>query len=1092
MKKYLKSIHYIFICLLSIQTLFAQTPGARTVRGQITDKGDRQPIIGASVVLTDKDGRTIRGTTSDIEGNYSLPVVNPTYRVSVSYIGYKSTAPITVADKTVVNFQLESTSTNLTDVVITGRKRSDNGSGLVIDDRDRTTASFKVDAKDLEEMQAASIDQALQGRMPGVDIAAVSGDPGAPMQIRIRGTATINGSQDPLIIVDGMPYETAIPDDFNFATSDENGYGSLLNIAPADIKDITVLKDAAATAIYGSRAANGVLVINTKRGTIGKPSLRYILKGSVSSQPAPIPTLSGDQYSTLISEEFYNAGRQFSTNEFAKQFQYDRNDPYNYYNFSNNTNWIESVTQLGYFHDHSLSIQGGGDKAQYMASVNYFNQEGTTSGTFYTRLTSRVNLDYRVSSKIQFQANFSYTHGDNQQLYSSGIRDVAYLKMPNQSIYEFDEYGNSSGNYFSPATTAQGQFSFNDKNEVRGTYNPLAMAMMADNNRVEERIIPHFVLRYTISPVFLVTGDLKIDINNSKTKTFLPQIATGRPFTETSVNVASDGDYDGFAVGTRSNLIYSPQLNEKHWANALLSFQTNDSRGTGQGLRTTNTASAYLQDPTADSRTNFTNSASANASQSRTVGVVLQGNYKFLDRYIFSGSVRGDGNSRFGPGNRYGIFPGASAAWRISEEPFMRRFKKIDDLKLRLSVGQIGNAPRNDYTFYNTYQSYGFSYLGQTGVISNNMELTNLKWETKTSYNMGVDLSLFSSRLTLGADMYRDRITDMFYNDLLIASYNGYPNVDLNVGSMDNQGWEFSLGGVPLRSKNLRIDAGLNLAFNENVIRSISRMYPRENNKPITTNGEFKTYFQENNPFGSFYGFRYKGIYPDLNSTIALDRDGAPIVDPSGNDVYMRIGGTTTTYQFQPGDTMYEDINHDGLIDYKDIVYLGNGNPKLTGGFYTGFTYKGNIRLNLNFTFRQGNDLINGTKINATSMYGFNNQSTAVLRRWRQEGDVTDIPRAMYGTGYNFLGSDKYVEDGSFLRLRSVTARYDFTKQFVQKIGIKALGAYVTAENLLTFTNYTGQDPEVGIRFKDAFAVVKDNSTTPPIKTITFGLTTTF
>jgi TonB-dependent SusC/RagA subfamily outer membrane receptor len=248
-----------------------------------------------------------------------------------------------------------------------------------------------------------------------------------------------------LIVVDGMPYDISIPSDFNLGSSDENAFGQLLNIAPSDILNISVLKDAAATAIWGSRAANGVLVIETKRGAIGPPAISYNFKGSYSKQPGPVPMLNGNQYSSLILEEFYNSGRQFSTSEFAKEFQYDRNDPYNYYNFSNNTNWLEAITRVGYLQDHNFSISGGGEKAKYRASVNYFNNQGTTRGTGLGRMSARVNLDYTVSSKIRFSADIAYTHIDSRNLYNdydnnrkTRLREVAYQKMPNQAVFEYD------------------------------------------------------------------------------------------------------------------------------------------------------------------------------------------------------------------------------------------------------------------------------------------------------------------------------------------------------------------------------------------------------------------------------------------------------------------------------------------------------------------------------------------------------------------------------------------------------------------------------------------------------------------------------
>jgi len=1092
-KKYIYSFCIVICCLLVSIEANAQITN---VKGKVIDKKDKDPVIGASVVLLDKDGRVIKGVASDIEGNYSLPVTDKSYRIRVSSLGYKSTTPIAI-DKATINFQLESSDNQMDEVTIVGRVKSNNGSGMSIDKRDQTGSIGTINAKEIEDMQAASIDQALQGRLSGLDITSTSGDPGAPMQIRIRGISSINGAVDPLIVVDGMPYDISIPSDFNLGSSDENAFGQLLNIAPSDILDISVLKDAAATAIWGSRAANGVLVINTKRGSIGPPAISYNFKGSYSRQPGPIPMLNGNQYSSLILEEFYNAGRQFSTSEFAKQFQYDRNDPYNYYNFSNNTNWLEAITRVGYLQDHNFSISGGGEKAKYRASVNYFNNQGTTKGTGLNRMSARVNLDYTVSTKIRFSADIVYTHIDSRNLYNdfdnnrkSRVREVAYQKMPNQAIFEYDEYGNITSNFFSPAVTAQGTFI---NNSPASTYNALAMALAAQNHQLGERLLPKFGLRYQIIPdKLLLTGNFQADINNTKVKTFLPQIATGRPFTDASVNSAGDTDGDAFTMASNITLAYTPQLGKKHDLILFSRFDSNDSRRTGQGMFSTNTASSFLADPAVESRNNGIGSAYSSYAQSRSVGLLVSGQYKFLDRYIFNAGIRGDGNSKFGPNNRFGLFPSISGLWRISGEPFMKNTARyIDNLSLRSSYGVVGNAPRYDYTFLNTYQNYGFSYLGQAGVYSSNMELADLRWEKVAQLNAGITLSMFKGAINLDADVYRKRTTDMFYEGLVIPNYNGYTAVDMNVGTMDNQGWEFSLNGIAVKKKNLRIDYSFNISHNENIIRQVSPYFPRENNAKITENNRFKVFVQENNPFGSFYGFRYKGVYQDQNSTIAIDEKGNQIIGPNGQKVYMRFAYPSIDYVFQPGDAMYEDINNDGNIDYKDIVYLGNSNPKLTGGFGTGITLFGNIRFGANFSYRYGYDMINGTKITTTSMNGFSNQSTAVLRRWRSEGDVTDMPRAVFGGGYNFLGSDRYVEDASFLRLRSVTMKYDFSKNFMRRLGMKSLSMNLMMENILTFTRYTGQDPEVALR-QTAFSTLVDNSTTPPIKTLTFGLTANF
>jgi Outer membrane cobalamin receptor protein len=1062
--------------------------------GKVTERSSKQPVVGATVVLKDNENRTIVGTMTDVEGNYSLRANNlKGLRLMVTSTGYKSSGAIAVGEKKTINVQIESTQNVIDEVVISKSKPVNDGTGMGISKARNTAAISTISMEEMSEMQSASVDQALQGRLPGVDITTVSGDPGAGMQIRIRGTSSLNGATDPLIVVDGMPYDITIPDDFNFATSDDNAYGQLLNIAPSDIQDISVLKDAAATAVWGSRGANGVLVINTKRGTVSAPTLGYTFKGSFSKQPDAIPLLNGDQYTTLLSEAFYNAGRVFSTTENAQQFQYDPNNTYIYHNFSNNSNWIDAITQLGYFQDHNIQVRGGGEKARYLASVGYFNQKGTTIGTGLNRLSSRINLDYIVSERISFQSDVSYTHVSNDNLYHTNVRDVAYQKMPNQAIWEYDEYGNLTGNLFNPISTAQGYYisTAADKGS-RGTYNPLSMVTNSFNRQLGDILNTRFNIDYKLIPNILrFTSNLTLNIRNNKTKNFLPQLATGRPFTESAVNQASDSDLDEFSLNTKTNLLYTPDFGKNHLFTANLSFLTSDYRYTIQGLSSTNTASSYLQDPSVPSRV-LTGDAKSVTTQSRSIGALIQANYMLNEKYVFAASLRGDGNSKFGPDNRYGLFPSFSAAWQVGREYFLRDIEAIKDIKVRASWGRSGNAPRKDYTYINVYNTYDYAYLGENGVYSNNIELSNLKWETVTQKNLGLDVDLFDYRLTFGAELYKNRTTDLMMDNIQIATYNGFSGLSMNVGTMDNDGWEASFNVVPIRNKKWDLSFNFNIAHNQNVIREISPLYPRENAKSSLKNKAFFTYLQEDNPFGSFYGFRYEGVYQDKESTVARDAQGNPIISPDGETIYMRFNYPTVDYVFQPGDAKYEDINHDGVIDQKDIVYLGNSNPKLTGGFGFSLGYNKSLKLSAFFNYRQGADMINGTKMNTTDMLSYNNQSTAVLRRWRKEGDVTDIPRALYGSGYNSLGSSRYVEDASFLRLRTVTLKYDFSKALLDRLKINGLSTYVTVENLLTFTKYTGQDPDVAVKLKDAFTVLIDNSMTPPLKTVTLGITARF
>ncbi|MGF7232183.1 TonB-dependent receptor plug domain-containing protein, partial [Arachidicoccus sp.] len=488
------------------------------VTGKVTDvKG--APLSGVSVTETDNDNRVIRGSITDLEGSFALQVTDVKHRISFSIIGYKSQTDLAINTRRIYFIKLQAELSSLNDVQVISQSTIDNGM-LPIKKRNLTTAVDHINAKEMEEMQATSIDQALQGRLAGVDIAANSGDPGAGLQIRIRGTSSINSSDNPLIVVDGMPYDTEIPSDFDFGTADEQGYAALINIAPSDIKDITILKDAAATAIWGSRGASGVLIINTKRGSRGKPTIAYTFKGSVSPKAQSIPMLTGAQYSDLIPEEYMNNNGIPLNTQTVNEFKYDPNDPYNYYNYSNNTNWVDAISRSGNTQDHNISMSGGGTKAMYYASMEYLTQKGVTIGTDLTRISNRINLDYDVSEKIHIKTDLSFSHSENNRNYSDGVRNVAYMKMPNMGVYQFDEFGNLTPLYFSPASNIQGQYS--------KTYNPVALAEAAVNKIVSERITPKFNIRYQIAPrTLMATVDVQFDINSTKNKNFLPQIATG-------------------------------------------------------------------------------------------------------------------------------------------------------------------------------------------------------------------------------------------------------------------------------------------------------------------------------------------------------------------------------------------------------------------------------------------------------------------------------------------------------------------------------------------------------------------------------------
>ena len=1087
-QKFTSYLYYLTLITVFIagNAVMAQN---NVVRGTIIDAETKEPIPGATVIEQDAENRTITGVVSDFDGNFAIRIKNPNNNLSVSTMGYKSkTIPLTDASEYTI--ELIPSVSDLEEVLITAEKPVNDGL-MGISERNLTTSVVTVKASDLENTQAASIDEALQGRMPGVDITANTGDPGAGMQIRIRGTSSINGSSDPLVVVDGMPYETSIPEDFNFGSADEQGYAALLNIAPSDIESISVLKDAAATAMWGARAASGVLIINTKRGSVGAPKIGYTFTGTFSKLPKTIPMLNGDQYSMLIPEEFMNRNGTPLNTLTVNEFQYDPQQVYYYMNYGNNTDWVDAISQTGLTGEHNLSLQGGGKKARYFTSVGYYDSKGVTKGTGYQRINGRLNLDYVVSDRIRFKADLAYTHSKTDRNYVNGtgggdrLRSVAYTKMPNMSIYEYNNFGELTPNYFSPAQNIQGLYP--------GTYNPVAMADYASNVQTGERIVPHFNLQVDLVPKRLVsTFDIQFDFNSTKAKAFLPQNATGRPFTETVVNRASDVDVDIASITSKTNLIYTPDIGDNHTLQSILSLQTNDFIYESHNALTSNTASSFLTDPSVPSRTqNAELQLYTNSSQSRSVAALVNTQYSLLDRYIVNVGVRGDGNSKFGPDNRYALFPSVSTRWRVSGEPFMQDLDWLDDLSFRASYGQSGRAPRYDYRYFNIYGNFNAEYLGYNGVYPQNIELSNLKWETLIGKNLGLNLRMFDQRVMLDVDLYQNTTHDLIFQNLDLTTVSGYNQIDQNVGVIDNQGWEVGLYTTPIKTDKWKVDFNFNISRNQNIIREISEFFPSESGN-VDRNGEFKRFLQTDNPFGSFYGYRFKGVYPDLESTQARDADGNVITGPNGQIVYMRFNYPNTDYVFQPGDAIYEDINKDGNIDSRDVVYLGNSNPKFTGGFGPSITFNNQFKLLAFFTYRLNYDIVNGTDMLTTNMYGWDNQSTAVLDRWRNPGDQTDIPRAIYQGGYNWLGSDRYVEDASFLRFRSATFSYNLPKSALENLRLDDLRVYVTADNIMTFTKYRGQDPEVNMRGGDPFGIAIDYSRTPPTRRFTLGIQTRF
>ncbi len=1065
-----------------------------TISGKVVDDLNLETMPGVNVIALDKSNRIISGTITNLNGEFVLQLKTNVSALKFTFIGYKD-KEVPLTGKSFYEVTLMEDVVTIEGVEVLAEKKTSTGF-MNIADRDLAIAVGKISADEFEDVQASSIDEALQGRLAGVDIAANSGDPGAGMSIRIRGVSTLSANSAPLIVVDNVPFETSVSADFDFATANEEGYAQMLNISVNDIKEITVLKDAAATAMWGTKAANGVLMISTKRGVKGRaPRVSYTYRGTFTEKPEALPTLDGEEYSTLMLESFMNTYNYPINTTTYKEFLYSPTDPYYYYNYGQNTDWMGAISKNGFTHNHDVAIDGGGDKATYRFSVNYQDQEGVTLGTDLKRLTTRLNLDYFISDKLRLRADFAYAHGSTEGNYTengivrntTSIRSTAYRMMPNMSIYEYNAFGELTGNYFSPESNAQGTFP--------NMYNPVAMANEGLQKTITDRIISKFSLSYQIIEGLKYTLDLSLDVNSSKRKQMLPIEATGVTATSRYANRMVDRDDDAFNIYTNNMLSYQKTFNDLHKVTATLNLQTNENIVEGSYLYNTNGISSSIPDASGAGRLNVSGYGPSSASSlRRSLGALAMFHYSFLDRYILSAGVRKEGNSRFDEKYRWGYFPSVSAAWRVSGEPFLDGWTFLDDMRFRFSYGENGNPPRSDALFFSKYQNYDFAYLGTTGVYPGNMQLQNLKWEGIKSTNVGISTEMFAGRINVDVDFYNTRTEDMLAYNVRIPSSSGYSTIPaMNVSTMDNYGWDLQVKTMPVKTKDWKVRFDFNIARNYNILRELADDFSTVVAE-TPGNGVYKRYAQIDNPAGSFYGYRYKGVYTTEDQLIARDVNNNKITDPNGNPIYMMYDyGGVSDYEFELGDAMYEDVNHDGNINAADVVLLGDASPEFFGGFGQRITYK-NFTFNYYFYFRVGNDIINRTKMYGENMSSFDNQTKAVLRRWRKAGDQTDIPRALLNYGYNWLGSDRFVEDGSFMRLKYITMSYRFPRKMIQKLGMKEARISTTLNNLFTFTNYSGQDPEIGIKSNDGtiYTVGYDDSNTPRTRDITCTLSVTF
>ena len=1095
----------VAVLLLALSTTAYAQQAGQIISGTVSDA--MGPVMMANVVEIDASNRIVSSTQTDINGNFSFKIKDPKHKLRFSFVGYKTkTIPI---KGEVYEVTLED-ATTLTELTVTSKRRS-GGSGLSIPKDEMSTSNQSIDMKEFEGLSMTTVDEALQGRIAGLDIVANSGNLGSGTSMRLRGVSSINSNANPLIVVDGNVWENDLGSDLDLSSANDEKFAELLNVNPEDIENISVLKDAAATAIWGSQGANGVIEIKTKRGVRGKTRVTYSYRITGTKQPKGYNLLSGDEYTMLLKESYFNP-RLSSTASDIVEINYDPTNPNGWNNFNKNTDWVDEVTQIGLRQNHYVSLTGGGEKANFRIGAGYDHETGSVIKQQLDRLSTRVALDYFVSDRIKIISNLSFTYTDNQKNYDN-LLGTAYKYMPNVSVYEMDMDNNPTGSYFMLPTTISSalddQLPDNKWNKYN-RFNPVALGNLATNNETTYKISPEFQLVYNLLGIddsktqLKYEGKIVFDIFNRYQDSFLPSELITLGWSHPSNNRKTEDSYKSLGISTTHTFTFTPHFeNENHSMMMMLRGQLND--GSSKSQKTTKygfpgTISNTGADAVIDE--NFT----GGAGQWRSIYGTFSAHYAYKSRYMFDVSVRCDGSTKFGPDNRWGLFPALSGRWNISKEPWVtKKLPWLSMLSLRPGWGIVGKQPESEYLFYSRYKN-GKGYMSLSSTNPDNIQLKNLKWEEKMTYNLGIDFGFFEDKLNGNVEVYKQYTTDLLMKDLGIPTTSGYGTFAWkNVGKMENVGWEFNINTNNLvKFGKFAVDFNVTFANNKNVITNMDETCLASLNKDFERkNGTYLSRVELNKAFGSIYGFRYKGVYQyseyseteikgvsGPNAPVVRDANGNVILDNHGRTTPMTFcySGTSALYEFKGGDAIYEDINHDGTINELDIVYLGSSLPKFTGGFGVKFKW-GRWSWNNQFNFRYGNKIVNENRMNLESMYDNGNQSRAVNYRWRVEGDIAPIPRALRQYGYNYLGSDRFVEDGSFIRLNYSQISYSLPPATIKKWGLSQLSFYLSANNLFVITKYSGSDPEVGY---GGYGLSKDNAQTPRAKSATLGITVQF
>lgn len=1021
-----KLLSVLFLLSFTLAAVYAQNI---QIKGTVVSGTDNEPLPGVNVVVK---GNTSTGTITDFNGTFTLSAPADAI-LSISYIGFKS-QEIAVKGHKDIKIVLQEDSETLDEVVVVG---------YGVQKKSVVTASIaKVSADDLASTAPVRMDNALKGLASGVTVTSSSGQPGAAAQIRVRGVGTIrteNGAADPLYIVDGMPLE-----------------GGLDYLNPNDIASIEVLKDAASGAVYGARAANGVILVTTKTGKIGKTKVTYDFSYGWQSAWKKRDVLNASEYALMINEGAINAG-------IAPKFS----DPYSY---GQGTNWQDEVfNNNAPMMNHQVSVSGASEKVNYLFSLGFYTQDGIVGGNFdrsnYERLTLRSNTQYTLFDEskernwlnsLKVTSNLSYariksTNFDDNSTWGTPLGSALALS-PILNVYDeteeaikaqFDKYGTTAE--YTPVYDPRNGKLFSIPGEFGEMSNPIAKLSLPGDKHWSHKFVANFSAELQLWDNLKFKTSYGADLSFWGYDSYRPlyYLRSGESSTQSSAYSRKE---DGTVWQLENVLMYDKSI-DKHSFSVLLGQSAKKSSGSylyGSRNNITNYSRPYIDASTGLAANADRDAAGAPSVDATLASIFARASYNYDERYMLQVTVRRDGSSRFGPNNHYAVFPSFSLGWNLTDEKFMnKRPNWLTTTKIRLSWGKNGNENIGNFK-YTVLTSpgnnaiFGSSENVINGVKASGLANPDLKWEESEQLDFGLDFGFFNNALTFTADYYKKKTNGMLM-EMNIPFYVGEAKPIGNVGKMENSGIELE-AAYKFRVSDWNFRVSANASYLKNKLIEYGNESGWENLDSFQGTGDISR-AENGKPFPFFYGYKTAGIFQNTDEVKAYKNDKGELLQPTA----------------VPGDVRFVDVDGNGIIDANDRTDIGKGMPDWTFGFNLGVSWK-NFDLNMMWQGTAGNDIYDATRRTdiATS-----NLPSWMLNRWTGEGTSNRIPRFVQGDNVNWQSSDLYVYDGSYLRLKNIQLGYTLPAALTQKVFISSLRFYVAAENLFTFTKYHGFDPEI-------------------------------